>query len=92
MRGELPKSFKVSGACVLLSNKKLNVIEDSFLTKWENKPPYSAIKHREDYQSQMHISIFSLTHFQPMFHFYTPWKNQKTGGFLMFSGGMDVEH
>ena len=22
-----------------------------------------------------------LTHFQPTFHFYTPWKHQKTGGF-----------
>ena len=22
-----------------------------------------------------------LTHFQPVFHFYTPWKHQKTGGF-----------
>ena len=25
-----------------------------------------------------------------MFHFYTPWKH--TGGFLMFSGGIEVEH
>ena len=32
-----------------------------------------------------------LTHFQPMLHFYTPWKNQKTGGFL-FSGGVKLEH
>ena len=32
-----------------------------------------------------------LTHFQPMFHFYTPWKHQKnTYGFL-FSGGIEVE-
>ena len=28
-----------------------------------------------------------LTHFQPVFRFYTPWKHEKTGGFLMFSGG-----
>ena len=27
-----------------------------------------------------------------MFHFYTPWKHQKTGGFLMFPGGIAVEH
>ena len=27
-----------------------------------------------------------------MFHFYTPWKRQKTKGFLMFSGGMEVEY
>ena len=35
-----------------------------------------------------------LTHFQPVFRFYTPWKHEKTGGFLMFSGGggIEVEH
>ena len=27
-----------------------------------------------------------LTHLRPMFHFYTPWKLQKTSGFLTFSG------
>ena len=29
-----------------------------------------------------------LTHIQ----FYTPWKRQKTFGFLMFSGGIEMEH
>ena len=28
----------------------------------------------------------------PMFHFYTPWKRQKTKGFLTFSGGIEMEH
>ena len=23
------------------------------------------------------------------YHFYTPWKHQKTFGFLLFSGGID---
>ena len=32
-----------------------------------------------------------LTHFQPMFHFSTPGKHQETEGFLMFSGGIEVE-
>ena len=43
---------------------------------------------------QVSISYFDqiLTHFRPMFHFYTPWKHQKTGGFLMFSGGIEMEH
>ena len=27
-----------------------------------------------------------LTNFSPMLHFYTPWKRQKTFGFLAFSG------
>ena len=33
-----------------------------------------------------------LTHFSTMFHFYTPWKRQKTFGFLAFSGGIEMEH
>ena len=33
-----------------------------------------------------------LTHFWPMFLFCTPWKYQKTKGFLMFSGGIKWEH
>ena len=33
-----------------------------------------------------------LTHLQPMFHSYTPWKHQKTSDFLIFSGIIEVEH
>ena len=28
---------------------------------------------------------------QASFHFYTPWKHQKTSGFLIFSRGIEVE-
>ena len=31
-----------------------------------------------------------LTHFSPISHFYTPWKRQKTYGFLTFSGGIEM--
>ena len=27
-----------------------------------------------------------------MFPFYTPWKHQKTKGFLLFSGGIKWDH
>ena len=33
-----------------------------------------------------------LTHFSPVSHFYIPWKRQKTKGFLMFSGGIEMWH
>ena len=36
--------------------------------------------------------VILLTQLQPMFHFYTPRKHQKTSGFLMFSGGTEVQH
>ena len=38
------------------------------------------------------IILALLTYFQPMFHFHTPWKHQKTGRFLMFLGDIEVEH
>ena len=28
----------------------------------------------------------------PVSHFYTPWKRQKTFGFLTFSGGIEMWH
>ena len=33
-----------------------------------------------------------LTHFSPVFHFYTPWKRQKTKGFLTFSNVIKMVH
>ena len=30
-----------------------------------------------------------LTHFSPVSNFFTPWKRQKTFGFLTFSGGIE---
>ena len=35
-----------------------------------------------------HFFEVLLTHFWPMFSFYTPWKHQETYGFLVFSGGI----
>ena len=29
---------------------------------------------------------------QPLLHFYTPWKRQKSKGFLTFLGGIEMEH
>ena len=33
-----------------------------------------------------------LSHILPMSHFCTPWKRQKTEGFLTFSGGTEMKH
>ena len=33
-----------------------------------------------------------LTYFKPMLNFNTPWKRQKTVGFLTFSGIIEVGH
>lgn len=33
-----------------------------------------------------------LTHIRPIFHFCSSWKRQETRGFLMVSGGVEMEH
>ena len=35
------------------------------------------------------MTYTALTHFMPLAFFYTPWKHQKTSGFLIFSGGIE---
>ena len=49
------------------------------------RPPSPFVSHLKF--NPMH----TLTHFQPKFRFYTPWKHQETSGFLMFSGVTEVE-
>ena len=38
------------------------------------------------------ITFIFLTHPKPVLYFYTPWRHQKTRGFLKFSGGIEIEH
>ena len=33
-----------------------------------------------------------VTYFKPMYHFYTPWKRQKTRGFMRFSDIIEMKH
>ena len=37
-------------------------------------------------------NLQQLTHFKPMLQYFTPWKHQKTEGFLTFSGDKEMEH
>ena len=41
---------------------------------------------------KIHERSLRLTHFSPVSHFYTPWKRQKTKGFLTFSWGIEMWH
>ena len=43
-------------------------------------------------KSKFEVEYYYSTHFQPLLHFYTPEKHQKTGNFLMFSWNKEVEH
>ena len=42
-------------------------------------------------RNHLQISPLTFNHFSPVSHFYTPWKCQKTFGFLTFSGGIEME-
>ena len=54
-----------------------------FGSKWRN------VRFRSELNWNENLTF--LIHFNPMFHFYTPWKRQKTKGYLTFSGGMKME-
>ena len=63
------------------------------------KPSYGKMRVRENLYSDLFYTvsasrnfITALTHFSPVSHFYTPWKRQKTFGFLTFSGGIEMWH
>ena len=45
---------------------------------------------RKKYIDELVDVIEYLTHFSPVSHFYTPFKRQKSFGFLTFSGGMEI--
>ena len=55
---------------------------------------YNFLKNRiaKGYHTITKIGGVWLTNFQPMLHFFTQWKNQKTFSFLMSSEGLEVEH
>ena len=64
----------------------------------EPKIPMTAFYERSLKRSQIisavinvNSSKYTLTHFMPLVSFGTPWKYQKTFGFLIFSGGVSKE-
>ena len=65
----------------------MSVVEQALLWK-----PFQAAKSSVSQCFDNLSSEGFLTNFKPMFHFYTPWKRQKTKDFLTFSGGMEMEH
>ena len=49
-------------------------------------------KYRRVHRKRRQFWSSFLTHFNPIFHFCTPWKRQKTKSFQPFSGGIEMEH
>ena len=63
-----------------------------FISKFEVLRKYKSWQKKVRTQNVAVTKTKLLTYFQPIFHFYTPWKHQKASGFRMFSGGIEVEH
>ena len=40
----------------------------------------------------MRVIFLHLIYFQRIMYFYSPWKHQKNYGFLMFSGGIELDY
>ena len=63
-------------------------IQSSYWRFWPNNIiKKDLIKKYSFLPSKTMMNANLTTHFSPMFHFYTPWKRQKTKGFLTLSRG-----
>ena len=58
----------------------------------QNPHFWTGIVVREEKRHTWPNCFISLANFSPMSHFYTPWKRQKTYGFLTFSGDIEMWH
>ena len=63
---------------------------DSSLFTWYEPQHWEMLeawkgKKNNTFSYNLYIWGHCVTHFMSLFSFYTPWKNQKTRGFLMFS-------
>ena len=47
---------------------------------------------RLTYEWGIELYLELLNNVSPIFNFYTPWKLQKTSGFVMISGGLEMEY
>ena len=65
---------------------------ESKVLKYQNKFEIVLNKELLSYKRKKGILRWFLTHFSPVSHFYTPWKRQKTCGFLTFLGGIETWH
>ena len=80
--------FKVSEALVKVSPwnkvaglKTCEICKFCKFTLFHRKPPVTASVFRPQF-----------SHFKPVFHFYTPWKCQKTPNFVMLSLDIEITH
>ena len=80
---EKSQNFRISGSYPFLTRK----------VKYRNHHSITAIRNTNK-GSHFHFSYVSvndtLNPFYPMSRFYTPWKRQKTIGFLTLSGGIEI--
>ena len=69
---------------------KYFLITFSISCHWSPSIPLKTLKNQK-YRKRP-IEWNELTLFRQMSHFYTPWKRQKSKGFLTFSGGIEMGH
>ena len=91
----LPSYFKPFFSVFIVDFKQVNVSWESIyrqcmLSVMNQESFYFKISKSNTFLIRSR-SMLRLTHFQSMILVYTPWKHQKSRGFLVFSGGIEVE-
>ena len=84
--------MKIFWANKLLKNSWLQSVFPEKLWSWIGQSLNYQKEVSKGLTRNVHIQIhyvYYLTHFMSLISFYTPWKHQKTFGFLMFSWGVE---
>ena len=81
--------------CYIKTSHREDISIISYLSGYTSRTfyrriPFSKSGYFSLVQYQQCLSF--LTNFSPVSHFYTSWRRQKTFGFLMFSGGIEMWH
>ena len=58
---------------------------------WEERNKWQNSRNTLEIPGGWGITYHLLTQFQPIFHFYIPWKHQKTGGYTESIYGKSID-
>ena len=82
------KQFVYSSNCLSVFDRFVGLALKELIWKFIIK-----ITIQYSFQRKYFVKTLTMTliYFKPIFHFYISWKRQKTRGFQMFSGGIEME-
>ena len=91
MRYIFQSSIKLQPTLIIRYNFSIKRVLSNPCSKFQMFEPSHQHRPTIEVLKDTKVSLLVLSHFMPLVFFYIPWKNQKTRGFLMFSGDIEKD-